>query len=330
MSSVPWPDLLVVAAVVLSGWAAVRRGFIAVLLSLAGLVLGVALAFILYPVIGAWLVSATGWSPVWAEPLAFLGVWLLLEALFGIAEGLLISRVLYRLNYSPASRALAVAPGVLQGLIAAAVLLTSIALVPISGTWRNDVLQSFAGSRLVGATLTVERPLESIFGPAAHQALGFLTIAPATPASEAGGETEQPVKLNFAVSNATVDVDAEEAMLLLVNQERTSRGLSALTMDPQLRLLARAHAEDMFQRGYFSHYTPEGVDPFQRMQQANIAFGAAGENLALAPILDIAHQGLMNSPGHRANILSTSFHKVGIGVLDGGIYGKMFVQEFTD
>jgi len=44
----------------------------------------------------------------------------------------------------------------------------------------------------------------------------------------------------------------------------------------------------------------------------------------------LAMQGLMNSPGHRANILSPSFHKVGIGVLDAGIYGEMFVQEFTD
>ncbi len=67
--------------------------------------------------------------------------------------------------------------------------------------------------------------------------------------------------------------------------------------------MARAHADDMFRRGYFSHDTPEGVDPFQRMKQAGIVFGLAGENLALAPTLDIAHNGLMNSPGHRANIL---------------------------
>ena len=94
--------------------------------------------------------------------------------------------------------------------------------------------------------------------------------------------------------------------------------------------MARAHADDMFKRGYFAHDTPEGVDPFQRMQNAGIVFGLAGENLALAPTLEIAHTGLMNSPGHRANILRDGFRKIGIGVLDGGVYGKMFVQEFTD
>jgi uncharacterized protein YkwD len=41
-------------------------------------------------------------------------------------------------------------------------------------------------------------------------------------------------------------------------------------------------------------------------------------------------QGLLNSPGHRANILNGNFKKVGIGVMDAGVYGKMFVQEFTD
>jgi uncharacterized protein YkwD len=86
----------------------------------------------------------------------------------------------------------------------------------------------------------------------------------------------------------------------------------------------------MFKRGYFAHVTPEGVDPFQRMDAAGIHYVTAGENLALAPTLDIAHDGLMNSPGHRANILNPAYRKVGIGVLDGGVYGEMFVQEFTD
>ncbi|MBI3380168.1 CvpA family protein [Candidatus Gottesmanbacteria bacterium] len=79
-----------------------------------------------------------------------------------------------------------------------------------------------------------------------------------------------------------------------------------------------------------SHYNPEGQSPFDRMDKAGIHFTSAGENLALAPNVELAHQGLMNSPGHRRNILSPDFGKVGIGAIDGGIYGEMFVQEFTD
>ena len=66
------------------------------------------------------------------------------------------------------------------------------------------------------------------------------------------------------------------------------------------------------------------------MNKANIEFTYAGENLALAPSTPLAMQGLMNSPGHRANILNPNFKKIGIGVIDGGIYGKMYSQEFTD
>ena len=66
------------------------------------------------------------------------------------------------------------------------------------------------------------------------------------------------------------------------------------------------------------------------MTEANIVFTYAGENLALAPSVDLAMKGLMQSPGHKANILSTNFHRVGVGVIDGGIYGEMFCQEFTD
>ena len=57
---------------------------------------------------------------------------------------------------------------------------------------------------------------------------------------------------------------------------------------------------------------------------------AAGENLALAPTLQLAHDGLMKSPGHRANILSTNYRTVGIGIVDGGPYGLMVTQDFTD
>ncbi len=86
----------------------------------------------------------------------------------------------------------------------------------------------------------------------------------------------------------------------------------------------------MFEKGYFSHENLEGKSPFDRMEAAGIIFKVAGENLAYAATVDLAHNGLMRSPGHRANILEVDFGTVGIGVIDGGIYGKMFTQNFTN
>jgi uncharacterized protein YkwD len=66
------------------------------------------------------------------------------------------------------------------------------------------------------------------------------------------------------------------------------------------------------------------------MRAAGIQFVVAGENLAYAPNVDIAQRGLMNSPGHRANILRPEFGHVGIGVIRSAAEGSMFTQDFTN
>ena len=86
----------------------------------------------------------------------------------------------------------------------------------------------------------------------------------------------------------------------------------------------------MFARGYFAHVSPDSLSPFDRMKAAHVRYITAGENLALAPTLPLAHKGLMNSPGHRANILQPLYRRVGIGILDGGMYGLMITQNFRN
>jgi uncharacterized protein YkwD len=86
----------------------------------------------------------------------------------------------------------------------------------------------------------------------------------------------------------------------------------------------------MFARSYFSHVSPDREDPFDRMREAKVRYLTAGENLALARTLPAAHRGLMESPGHRANILRPQFGRVGIGVLDGGVHGLMVTQNFRN
>ena len=119
-------------------------------------------------------------------------------------------------------------------------------------------------------------------------------------------------------------------MLALLNDERTRAGLRPLKHDPELTPVARAHSRDMFARGYFSHVSPEGRGLAERMRQGRVTYLNAGENLALARTLGGAHQGLMDSPGHRANILRPQFARVGIGVLDGGVHGLMVTQVFRN
>ncbi len=146
------------------------------------------------------------------------------------------------------------------------------------------------------------------------------------------GTEEAGRELPFSVeaSELTPDPEAEAQLLELVNQERAKVGLPALTMDPDLVPVGRAHATEMFVQGYFAHESPSTGDPFDRLAAADIHYLTAGENLAFAPDLQMAHQGLMNSPGHRANILSPKFGRVGMAVIRSRYHGLMIVQMFRD
>lgn len=120
----------------------------------------------------------------------------------------------------------------------------------------------------------------------------------------------------------------EALMLELINQERVKAGLKSLKIHPELTETARLKGQDMVNNNYFSHYSPVYGSPFQMMTSAGIRYSYAGENLAGAPTVERAHQALMNSPGHRANILNPNFTHIGIGVVESRTFGKIFVQMF--
>ena len=214
-----------------------------------------------------------------------------------------------------------VVPGILSGVVLISFVLTMIVALPVSSFLKNSVSASRLGNPLVSNIQGIDKDLNEVFGRALNDALTFLTIEP---------ESKEFLKLNFKIANVKINREQELEMFSLINNEREKENLESLFEDQSLREVARDHCTDMLERGYFSHYTPEGRSPFDRMAKNDIVFNFAGENLALAPNAQLAMQGLMRSPGHRANILSGNFGSVGVGVVDGGIYGEMFCQEFTD
>jgi uncharacterized protein YkwD len=179
---------------------------------------------------------------------------------------------------------------------------------------------------MVSATLELMPVIEANLGQDLEGGLSGLVVAP----PEADSETTKPLPLGPPVGQLVPDPDAEQRMLDLVNAERSKAGLKPLVADDKLRQVARGHSLEMFQQDYFSHASPTAGSPFDRMHAAGIQFMVAGENLAFAPNVAAAHQGLMNSPGHRANILRPEFGRAGIGVIRSAAQGSMFSQEFTN
>jgi uncharacterized protein YkwD len=206
-------------------------------------------------------------------------------------------------------------------MITAAILSALLLAIPLSEGLSERTRDSALVNRLAVYAEQLEGQLRPVFGDAIARSLNLLTIQP---------DSDERVTLPFKVATTKPRPDLEKRMLDLVNRERQAEGLPTLAPDPELTEVARRHSADMFARGYFAHDTPEGISPFDRMRDSGVRFLTAGENLALAPTIEVAHTGLMNSPGHRANILRREFGRVGIGVMDGGMRGLMVSQEFRN
>ena len=123
----------------------------------------------------------------------------------------------------------------------------------------------------------------------------------------------------------------EKQVLDLVNNERAKNGLSALEWSSELAVVARAHSQDMLERGFFSHTNPDGQSPFDRMRAAGISYRTAGENIAAGQRTPAeVVEAWMNSEGHRANILNASYTKLGVGYVSGnGAYSTYWTQNFA-
>jgi uncharacterized protein YkwD len=111
----------------------------------------------------------------------------------------------------------------------------------------------------------------------------------------------------------------ENAMLAAHNAERDAAGLQPLVSDPRLVAIARLRAKDMIERQYIGHVSPTGESAYTLLVAAGVSYQLAAENLVVnsAPdsqTVQLAMNGLMDSPGHRANILRPEFTRVGIGV----------------
>lgn len=131
-----------------------------------------------------------------------------------------------------------------------------------------------------------------------------------------------------APTNTGTLSSAEQEMVRLVNEARAQNNLPALKVDTSLASVARTKSQDMMDNNYFSHNSPKYGSPFDMMKSFGIKYVQAGENIAGNQTVSAAHNALMNSPGHRKNILSPDFTHIGIGITKGGPYGNMFTQMF--
>lgn len=314
-------DILLIVVVllsVLSGW---RRGFIIGALSLISWVASIVAALLLYRPLADFIEKYTTSLGVWTLPVAFILIMLIFRALFSIGNNMILRGVSESTHNSTPNKAAGIIPGFVNGLINATILAALLLALPLSDGISAHTRDSRIANKLAVQVEWLDDKLSPVFDEAMNRTINKLTVDPSS---------DKSVTLPFKVANPRIREDLEARMLEMVNEERAKQGLQPLKADPELAVVARAHSKDMFARGYFAHITPEGKTPSDRIRQANVKFLTAGENLALGQTLSICHTGLMNSPGHRANILQPAYGRLGIGVLDGGIFGLMITQNFRN
>lgn len=323
-----WVDLIVVLVLALFVWTGYRKGFIRQAGDLALLVVSIFITFAFYGALGSFLANhfhISLLSGVLGKMVALAVLWFGTQLIF-----LFLWRIFYHqlpegLRESGVNKWFGALPGLLWGVIFIAVVLVLatfiLGLFPNYKNYHDALADSVSGKLIVSNSGWFQKQVLSPLGGELGGSVIFKTVEP---------NSDTVYDLGFKTLNVKIDPVAENKMLELVNQDRAAKGLSSLVMDEKLKAVAEAHARDMFAKGYFAHNGKDGKTPFQRLDDAGVKYMVAGENLALAPDVNAAEQGLMNSPGHRANILAPEYTKVGIGVLSAGKYGMIFVQEFTN
>jgi uncharacterized membrane protein required for colicin V production len=315
--------LLLLAYLLVRGW---TRGFVREAFDLAGLIVGIILAFRLAPLVGALFTALFGFS----EPVARLigGSVVFFAVGAGAAIGTRLIEGRFRMpGLNGVNRAGGASLAAAWGVFVATLVMTIGVILPmpptvaghfddsvVARTLTNpdglpqDVFTDVAGDRIVEAMLKLRELVgdrKVVIGPGES-----LEIPPADP------------------DDLERDRDAAEEIFEKVNASRVEAGLQPLRWSGDLADVAARHAREMYVEGYFAHESPRTGSVGDRLRAAGISYRLAGENLALAATPNEVHNGLMDSPGHRANILGREFATVGIAVIRGPL-GLMTVQVFT-
>lgn len=315
-----WVDLVLIVILLFAAWHGWRRGFIRGALDLLTWIGSIALGYLFYPYMAGGI-SKIVTLGAWLLPLSFILTVTIARILTGLITKRIVGSIPEKTNAAPVNRFFGIIPGAVNGLICATIIAAFLLALPLKKNITKETQQSQIARTLSVQAEWANKKLAPVFDQAVRQTMNSISGEP---------QSHEAVELHFTYDNPNIRSDLETQMLGLINKERAKEGLKPLKADPEETVVARAHSKDMFARGYFAHVNPDGKTPFDRMRAAKIKFTNAGENLALAQTLEIAHTNLMNSPGHRANIMNPKFNRVGIGIQDGGFYGLMISQEFRN
>jgi len=313
---------LYLAGLFVRGW---LRGFVKELLDLAGLIIGIAVAFRLSGPFGDFLSDRFGVTPEWAR----IGAGIALFLIVGMGMAVLafyLGKVVRLPGLNLVNRIAGAGLAGAWGIVLVLVVVTLLQALPMPPV----VDETLDGSKVVQVIAGEDSRIRSIFFSIAGDEVVQALVALEPLVGERRVVLEGDEKVEFeAASPDEIETRPGDAqtLFMLVNASRVEQGRSPLVWSEPLAAVARDHAREMYLEGYVSHVSPTTGTVGDRVEAAGIRLMLVGENLALASSTRAVHDGLMASEGHRANILHRDFDRVGIAAVHGPL-GLMVVQVF--
>lgn len=314
-------DLIIILVLIYFASEAWRHGFWVILVDFISFLGSILISLSFYKYIALFLRSNFSLSSSLSNAIGFLAMAVVTEGILGFILAQFLRLIPKKLRENILLRMAAVIPAIGEGFILIAFILTLAVAFPIKPEIKSDIVRSRLGGEILAKTVTLEKTVSEIFGGVIEDSLTYLTVKPGS---------RETISVPTASNDLRADTESAKEMFGLVNNERNKLGITQLIWSDKIAKVAQDYAFYMWRNHYFGHISLDGKDVGDRLKAAGINYSVAGENLALAPTVITAEGGLMNSQGHRENILNTEFKKAGIGVVDNGIYGKIFVQVFTD
>lgn len=311
-------NIIIIVLVALSCYIGYRRGFIVGIYDLLGIIVSLLVGVIYFRVAGRWLASAIGLPTSIASTGGFIILILLINTIWSFFSPYFNRLYPHSIKNSRSNKLLGIPVGAICALMFIGIFGWLVLRYPV---YPKEIQTS-------GLLKTIAKPFNLPFkeiGSNLDQ-----TVKSVAEVYLSSPEVEESKKIDIGYSTLKEGELSEAKMLELINQEREKAGVGKLTMQTNLQEVARKYAKEMWQKQFFSHTSPEGTTTFDRLKSNEIKYIMAGENLALAPNVNLAHRGLMGSPSHKKNILEPNFQKVGIGAISNEKGSVMFVQLFTN
>ncbi len=321
-------DIIIICILLFYGLRGLRTGFIGIVLEIIGYILSYYVSIRYSYLVFNLIYPKLNFLPKsYIDILAIVLCWTIFMFVYYIIAPLSLKFIPNIIIKNYINQIAGFVGSVIKGLIIVTVIVYVVVILPIPNNVKTAINSSYIASNL----LYISKELAGKYGANISQTISQIATLPTNLLSNNTSQNgEKLIELGFKTTNTTVSKSDETTMFNFINSQRESIGLQPLKLNKSLSTIAENYGKYMYTNGFFSHITPQGQTPLDRIQSSNLNFVYVGENIALAPNVSSADIGFMKSVPHRENILNQNYTDVGIGVINGGKsqYEEIFVQDF--